>query len=112
MISQPHQLPALPASLAYLTGLGQVLTQGGAPNPASVSPPGGAQILKVIGYIKWGAAAALVTGFFAGVVVFAGGRWVDHHRAGRIGSTMILASLCGALLFGVGYTLISSFAGG
>lgn len=82
------------------------------PNPPAGPPPGADKILTIIGYIKWGAGAALITGFFAGVVVFAGGRWIDHHRAGRVGTTMILASLFGALLYGIGYTMISSFAGG
>jgi hypothetical protein len=82
------------------------------PNPPAGAPPGSDKILTIIGYIKWAAGAALITGFFAGVVVFAGGRWIDHHRAGRVGTTMILASMFGALLYGIGYTMISSFAGG
>ncbi|HTK63020.1 MAG TPA: hypothetical protein VL595_11610 [Pseudonocardia sp.] len=82
------------------------------PNPAPVAPPGAEKITQVVGYIKWGAGLALLAGFFAGVLVFAGGRWVDHHRAGRVGSTMIISSLFGGLLYGIGYTMISSFAGG
>lgn len=85
---------------------------GQIPNPSPTAPPGSEKILEIIGYIKWGAGLALVAGFFAGVLVFAGGRWVDHHRAGRIGTVMILASLAGALLYGVGWTMLSSFASG
>jgi hypothetical protein len=90
-----------------------VLDQGGAiPNPPVANPPGFEKIMKIVGYIKWFAGLALMAGFLAGVAVFAGGRWIDHHRAGRIGTVMILASLAGALLYGVGYTMISTFAAG
>lgn len=88
-----------------------VLPAQGIPNPAPVAPPGSEKIVQVVGYIKWAAGLALFAGFFAGVLVFAGGRWVDHHRAGRIGSTMIIASLFGGLLYGIGYTMITTFAG-
>lgn len=101
---------ALVASDAFAMPV-HLLPQQGIPNPAPVAPPGAEKITLVVGYIKWGAGLALMAGFFAGVLVFAGGRWVDHHRAGRIGSTMIIASLFGGLLYGVGYTMISSFAG-
>ena len=88
-----------------------VLPTQGIPNPSPVAPPGSEKIVQVVGYIKWAAGLALLAGFFAGVLVFSGGRWVDHHRAGRIGSTMIIASLFGGLLYGIGYTMITSFAG-
>ncbi|WP_246258322.1 hypothetical protein [Amycolatopsis anabasis] len=49
-------------------------------------------------------------GFFIGLLVWAGGRWVDHHRAGKIGTVMMLCSVAGAILYGIGFTLISGFA--
>jgi hypothetical protein len=84
----------------------------GLPNPAPVAPPGAEKITQVVGYIKWGAGLALLAGFFGGLVTFAGGRLIDHHRYGRMGSTMMIASLFGGLLYGIGYTMISSFAAG
>lgn len=81
------------------------------PNPDPVAPPGSDKILEVVGNVKWGAGVALLIGFFGGIVVWAGGRWVDHHRAGRVGVIMILCSLAGGILYGVGYQLISHFAG-
>jgi hypothetical protein len=84
----------------------------GLPNPAPVAPPGAEKITQVVGYIKWAAGLALLAGFFGGLVTFAGGRLVDHHRYGRMGSTMMIASIFGGLLYGIGYTMISSFAGG
>lgn len=105
-------LTALSPTLTELSQqISAVLAQG-IPNPGPAVPPGADKIMKIVGYLKWGAGLALIAGFFAGVLVFAGGRWVDHHRAGRVGSVMILASLFGALLYGIGYTMISSFAGG
>jgi hypothetical protein len=82
------------------------------PNPAPIAPPGAEKITQVVGYIKWGAGLALLAGFFGGLVTFAGGRLIDHHRYGRMGSTMMIASLFGGLLYGIGYTMISSFAAG
>lgn len=75
-------------------------------------PPGAGKILDVVGNAKWAAGIALLVGFFMGLVVWAGGRWVDHHRAGRVGVIMMLCALGGAILYGVGYPLITHFAGG
>jgi len=99
------------AQLVHLAAQGLALTDT-PPNPAPVAPPGSEKIVQVVGYIKWGALVALGAGFFAGVLVFGGGRFIDHHQAGRIGARMIVASLFGALLYGIGYTMITSFAGG
>ena len=90
-----------------------VFTMGdpGIPNPAPVAPPGAEKILELVGNLKWGAGVALLVGFFGGLLVWAGGRWVDHHRAGRIGLIMMLCALAGGILYGIGYQLISHFAG-
>jgi hypothetical protein len=81
------------------------------PNPAPVPPPGAEKILELVGNLKWGAGVALLVGFFGGLVVWAGGRWVDHHRAGRVGVIMMLCAMAGGILYGIGYQLISHFAG-
>lgn len=84
------------------------------PNPAPAPPPGGAadKITQVVGMIKWGAGLALIAGFFGGVAVFTGGRLVDHHRIGRVGTMMMMSSVAGAILYAVGYALLTAFAGG
>ena len=84
------------------------------PNPPPQAPPGsaGEKITQVVGMIKWGAGIALLIGFFGGVAVFTGGRLVDHHRIGRVGTMMMMSSVAGAILYAVGYTLLTSFAGG
>ena len=81
------------------------------PNPAPVPPPGADKILGLVGNAKWGAGVALLLGFFVGLMVWAGGRWVDHHRAGRMGVIMMMCAMAGGILYGVGYQLISHFAG-
>lgn len=89
-----------------------LLLAGGIPgNPAPVAPPGAKAILEAVGNVKWGAGVALLVGFFMGLVVWAGGRWVDHHRAGRIGLIMMLCAIAGGVLYGVGYQVINHFAG-
>lgn len=82
------------------------------PNPAPKEPPGAKQVLGVLSNVKWAAGAALILGFLMGLIVWAGGRWVDHHRAGKIGVVMMLCAVGGAILYGIGWTLISSFANG
>lgn len=96
--------------LSYIAHTGaEVLAQ--LPNPAPVAPPGSEKIVQVVGIVKWVAGIAVVAGFFGGIAVFAGGRLVDHHRIGRIGTIMMVASFAAAILYAVGYTLLSSFAG-
>ncbi|MCA1196171.1 hypothetical protein [Saccharopolyspora sp. 6V] len=82
------------------------------PNPAPAPPPGADKITEVAGYFKWGSQIALLVGFFAGLAVWAGGRWVDHHRAGKVGVVMMLCGVSGGLLYAVGYPLINELAGG
>ncbi|GJF01680.1 hypothetical protein [Pseudonocardia sp. D17] len=81
------------------------------PNPGATAPPGADKITQVIGYVKWGAGAAIVLGFFAGVAMFAGGRIADHHRFGRMGAITIFASVGSAFLYAIGYVLLSTIAG-
>jgi hypothetical protein len=76
------------------------------------APPGAKKIKGIVAYIKWGAGIALLVAFFVGLIVWAGGRWVDHHRAGKIGVIMMLCALGGAILYAIGFELIDSFAGG
>lgn len=81
-------------------------------NPSVQEPPGADRVMRVAGNVKWGAGVALMVGFFMGLLVWAGGRWVDHHRAGKVGVIMMLCAIGGGILYGVGYELISTFARG
>lgn len=79
-------------------------------NPTPTAPPGSDKITTVLGYVKWLAGAALVLGFFAGLVLFGGGRVFDHHRLGRLGTMTMLASVGGAFLYAIGYSVLTTFA--
>lgn len=80
------------------------------PNPAPVAPPGAEKITEILGYVKWGAGIALIIAFFGGLAIFTGGRLVDHHHIGRIGTVTMIAALFGGILYAMGYTLLASFA--
>ncbi|MEQ3552869.1 hypothetical protein WIS52_20575 [Pseudonocardia nematodicida] len=80
------------------------------PNPDPVAPPGSGAIEQVVGYVRWIAGLSILGLFFGGIVAATAGRLWDHHGSGRLGARMIVGSLALALLFGLGYTLVSQFA--
>ncbi|SFO40532.1 hypothetical protein SAMN05216207_105220 [Pseudonocardia ammonioxydans] len=82
------------------------------PNPGSEAPPGSEAIERVVGYLRWIAGVSVLGLFFGGIVAATAGRLWDHHGSGRLGARLIVGSLALALLFGLGYTLVSQFAGG
>lgn len=84
---------------------------GGIPNPGAEAPPGSEAVSQVVGYLRWIAGISILGLFFGGIVAATAGRLWDHHGSGRLGARMIVGSLALALLFGLGYTLVSQFAG-
>ena len=99
--------------MEWLDLLAQPPPDGGGgplPDPAPVAPPGAEQITEVIGYLRWGAGAAIIAGFLAGLILFAGGRVADHHRFGRMGTITMIASVGAAFLYAVGWQILSAFA--
>ncbi|MEK6467182.1 hypothetical protein [Pseudonocardia alni] len=80
------------------------------PNPGAEAPPGANAIERVVGYVRWIAGIAVLGLFFGGIVAATVGRLWDHHGSGRTGARLIISSLFLAVLFGLGYTLISQFA--
>ncbi|MCI2421081.1 hypothetical protein MOQ72_26920 [Saccharopolyspora sp. K220] len=81
-------------------------------NVDSHVPPGAEKLLDTVGIAKFISGIALLMGFFAGLAVWAGGRWVDHHRAGRVGTIMMLVSVAGGIAYAVGPQVINWFAEG
>ena len=69
-----------------------------------------AAIERVVGYLRWIAGVCILGLFFGGIVAATAGRLWDHHGSGRLGARLIVGSLALALLFGLGYTLVSQFA--
>lgn len=82
------------------------------PDPTPQPPAGAGQILSEVAQVKWAALVALIVGFFMGLITWAGGRWVDHHRAGRVGLIMMLCAVAGGLLYAIVPQLIDSFVAG
>lgn len=80
------------------------------PNPGPQAPPGAGAIEDVVGYVRWIAGICILGLFFGGIVAATAGRLWDHHGSGRLGARMIVGSLALAVLFGLGYTLVSQFA--
>lgn len=82
------------------------------PNPGPVAPPGSEKLTQILSYLKWGALAACAAAFLGGVIAFTAGRVIDNRHYGRTGAMMMIASVGGAMLFGVGPALLNGFAGG
>jgi hypothetical protein len=82
------------------------------PNPPPQAPSGSKQIVDTVAGVKWGAGIALMLGFFAGLAVWGGGRWADHHRAGRVGAIMMICAVVGGLLYAIVPQIINTFANG
>lgn len=105
-MSIPHLLTD-----TMLTQLSQVAVPAqGIPNPGPQAPPGAGAIEDVVGYVRWIAGICILGLFFGGIVAATAGRLWDHHGSGRLGARMIVGSLALAVLFGLGYTLVSQFA--
>ena len=81
------------------------------PNPGPVAPPGSEKLTQILSYLKWIALGACAVAFMGGIIAFTAGRVVDNRRYGNTGALMMLAAVGGAILFGVGPTVLNSFAG-
>lgn len=99
----PAQAPAPPAP-----GGGGVTVPnpapGGLPQPAQDKLNGLLSLIKTLALFSFGAT------FFIGLIVFTAGRAADHRRGATVGTLMILASVGGGLLFGLGPGLIQMMA--
>ena len=66
---------------------------------------------EVLGWVKWGVLAILGISFFASVGMLVWGRVTHHPRGARLGFDGIMVCLVGAILYVVGYVIISSITG-
>ncbi|MEU4377670.1 hypothetical protein [Pseudonocardia alni] len=82
------------------------------PEVNAVAPPGNEMFTRVVGFFIWIAGVCVLGLFFGGIIASTAGRLYDHHGSGRRGAQMIVSSLVLAVLLGLGYTLITSFAAG
>lgn len=82
---------------------------------ASVCPeaPPGLQVYQdqILGWVKWGVLAILALSFFASVGMLIWGRVTQHPRGARLGTDGLLVCLLGAVVYVVGYAVITSITG-
>ncbi len=82
---------------------------------AGVCPaaPPGLQVYQdqVLGWVKWGVLAVLAISFFASVGMLVWGRVTHHPKGARLGFDGIMICLVGAIIYVVGFVIISSITG-
>ncbi len=78
----------------------------------ATAPPGiGNKFATLLGDVKWVALAAIILTFFAGIAVFTAGRVADHRHGAANGTKLMIASAAGAVLYAIGYGVITGLAG-
>jgi len=83
-----------------------------AAGPCPTAPPGLQRYAdQVTGWVKWGVLAILAISFFASVGMLVWGRVTHHPKGARLGFDGIMVCLVGAILYVVGYVVITSIVG-
>ena len=65
----------------------------------------------ILGWVKWGVLAILAISFFASVGMLIWGRVTHHPRGARLGFDGLMICLLGAVLYVVGFTIITGITG-
>ena len=80
--------------------------------PCAQAPPGMQQYAdQLTGWAKWAVLSLLGIGFFSSIVMLIWGRVTQHPRGARLGFDGIMICLGAAILFVVGYLVITSITG-
>jgi len=66
---------------------------------------------EVLSWVKWGVLAILAISFFASVGMLVWGRVTHHQRGARLGFDGLMICLVAAIIYVVGYVIISSITG-
>lgn len=82
----------------------------GIPRPTPQTPPGSEALLWIAGGVMWLAGLGAVGLFFGGIIKASIGRVTEHHSSGRQGANWMIGALFLALLWGMGYGLITQMA--
>ena len=66
---------------------------------------------QILSWVKWGVLAILAISFFASVGMLVWGRVTHHPKGARLGFDGLMICLVGAIIYVVGYAIISSITG-
>ncbi|MGH3263463.1 MAG: hypothetical protein ACRDNS_15885 [Trebonia sp.] len=66
---------------------------------------------ELLSWVKWAVLAILAISFFAAVGMLVWGRVTHHPRGARLGFDGLMICLVGAIIYVVGYVIISSIVG-
>jgi hypothetical protein len=99
-----------------------LMALGGTPTPSSTptsgrgvcpqAPPGMQTWAdQILGWVKWGVLAILAISFFVSVGMLIWGRVTHHPKGARLGFDGLMICLVGAIIYVVGYVIISSITG-
>jgi hypothetical protein len=66
---------------------------------------------QVLSWVKWAVLAILAIAFFASVGMLIWGRVTHHPKCARLGFDGLMICLVGAIIYVVGYVIISSITG-
>jgi hypothetical protein len=85
-----------------------LLAQGVCPT----APPG-LQVYadQITGWVKWGVLVILGISFFASVGMMIWGRVTQHHHGARLGFDGLMICLVAAIIYVVGYVILTSITG-
>lgn len=83
-----------------------------AAGPCAQAPPGLQKYAdQLTGWAKWAVLSLLGIGFFVSITALIWGRVTHHPRGARLGFDGIMVCVGGAILFVVGYVIITSITG-
>jgi hypothetical protein len=66
---------------------------------------------EVLSWVKWAVLAIMAISFFASVGMLVWGRVTHHPKGARLGFDGLMICLVGAIIYVVGYVMISSITG-
>ena len=76
------------------------------------SPPGVQKYSdQVLSWVKWAVLAVLAVSFFASVGMLIWGRVTHHPKGARLGFDGVMICLVGAIVYVVGFVILSSITG-
>jgi hypothetical protein len=66
---------------------------------------------QILAWVKWGVLAVLAISFFLSVGMLIWGRVTHHPKGARLGFDGLMICLVGAIIYVVGYVIITSITG-